>query len=60
MNTGQDDGRFERQHDWSRCAYFYLDRPENNLPALAPVADQIASFGRSRAWRRSEGLGVRR
>jgi hypothetical protein len=33
---------FERQDDWSSCAYFYLDRPENNLPALAPVAERIA------------------
>ena len=29
---------FERQDDWSAVAYFYLDRPENGLPALAPVA----------------------
>ena len=37
-------GLFERQDDWSSCAYFYLDRPENNLPALAPVADRIAGL----------------
>jgi hypothetical protein len=36
---------FERQDDWSSCAYFYLDRPENGLPALAPVADRIAGLG---------------
>ncbi|HKV39566.1 MAG TPA: glycoside hydrolase family 172 protein [Blastocatellia bacterium] len=30
-------GLFERQDDWSSCAYFYLDRPENNLPRLLPV-----------------------
>jgi len=35
---------FERQDDWSSCAYFYLDRPENGLPALAPVADRIAGL----------------
>ena len=29
---------FYRQDDWSACAYFYMDRPENGLPALAPVA----------------------
>lgn len=27
-------GLFERQDDWSSCAYFYLDRAENGLPAL--------------------------
>ncbi len=33
-------GLFERQDDWSSCAYFYLDRPENGLPALAPVEER--------------------
>ncbi|MCW5976421.1 MAG: DUF2961 domain-containing protein [Bryobacteraceae bacterium] len=33
-------GLFERQDDWSSCAYFYLDKPENSLPALAPVAER--------------------
>ena len=32
---------FERQDDWSSCAYFYLDQPENDLPALAPVEERI-------------------
>jgi hypothetical protein len=27
-------GLFERQDDWSSCAYFYLDRPENGLPSI--------------------------
>jgi hypothetical protein len=31
------DGKFEREDDWSSCTYFYLERPENNLPALDPV-----------------------
>lgn len=31
------DGKFERQDDWSSCAYFYLDRPENGLPPMDPV-----------------------
>ena len=35
------DGKFERSDDWSSCAYFYLDRPENNLPPLAPVARRV-------------------
>lgn len=33
-------GLFERQDDWSSCAYFYLDQPTNDLPALAPVAER--------------------
>jgi hypothetical protein len=33
---------FERSDDWSSCAYFYLDRPENGLPPLAPVAERVA------------------
>jgi hypothetical protein len=38
------DGRFERSDDWSSVAYFYLDRPENGLPALAPVARRVAGL----------------
>ena len=33
-------GLFERQDDWSSCAYFYLNRPTNDLPVLAPVHDR--------------------
>ncbi|HKP73575.1 MAG TPA: glycoside hydrolase family 172 protein [Pyrinomonadaceae bacterium] len=40
MDTSKD-GKFERADDWSSCAYFYLDRPENNLPPLDPVAKRI-------------------
>lgn len=29
-------GTFERQDAWSSVAYFYLDKPENALPALEP------------------------
>jgi hypothetical protein len=32
---------FERADDHSSCSYFYLDRPENGLPALLPVADRV-------------------
>jgi hypothetical protein len=35
------DGKFERSDDWSSCAYFYLDRPENSLAPLAPVAKRV-------------------
>jgi len=33
-------GIFERQDDVSSCAYFYLDRPDNDLPALMPAEDR--------------------
>ncbi len=32
---------FERQDDWSSCAYFYLDKPVSNLPPLAPVEERV-------------------
>ncbi len=38
------DGKFERSDDWSACAYFYLDRPENGLPPLAPAAERIVGL----------------
>jgi len=39
-------GLFERERDdWSSCAYIYLDRSENDLPALAPYAERIAGLG---------------
>lgn len=37
-------GLFERQDDWSSCAWFYLDRPQNGLPPLAPLAQRIAGL----------------
>lgn len=40
MDTSKD-GRFEREDDYSSCTYFYLERPENRLPPLAPVAQRI-------------------
>lgn len=40
MDLSQD-GKFERQDDWSSCAYFYLDRPENGLPPLEPVGKRV-------------------
>jgi hypothetical protein len=38
------DGKFERSDDWSSCAYFYLDRPENNLPRLDPPEKRLAGL----------------
>ena len=43
MNLAQD-GKFERSDDWSSCVYFYLDRPENGLGPIAPVAQRIAGL----------------
>ncbi|MBA3845923.1 MAG: DUF2961 domain-containing protein [Planctomycetes bacterium] len=37
-------GLLEREDDWSSCAYVYLDRTENGLPPLAPVAERIAGL----------------
>jgi Protein of unknown function (DUF2961) len=38
------DGKFERSDDWSSCAYFYLDRPENNLPQLEAAEKRMAGL----------------
>jgi len=34
-------GLYERQDDWSSCCYFYLDKPENELPPLAHVSERV-------------------
>jgi hypothetical protein len=38
------DGKFERADDWSSCAYFYLDRPENGLPKLEAAEKRLAGL----------------
>lgn len=40
-NTPRYDIYERNDDDWSSCAYFYLDRPENDLPALLPLNDRI-------------------
>lgn len=40
----REDGKFERADDWSSCAYFYLDRPENNLPPLDAAEKRMAGL----------------
>ena len=45
---------FWRQDDWSSTAYFYLDKPENGLPEIAPVEERTKDLvedldGRKRA-----------
>jgi len=37
LNAGGNIGLFEREDDWSSCAYFYLDSPTSNLPELASL-----------------------
>ncbi|MCU0522329.1 MAG: DUF2961 domain-containing protein [Anaerolineae bacterium] len=37
-------GLFERQDDVSSCAWFYLDRPANGLPALPAAAQRYAGL----------------
>jgi hypothetical protein len=32
---------FYRVDDYSATAYFYLDKPESNLPALVPLAQRL-------------------
>jgi hypothetical protein len=35
---------FYRSDDVAAVAYFYLDRPENGLPAIAPAAERLADL----------------
>lgn len=35
---------FHRSDDVAAVAYFYLDRPENTLPAIQPVAERLADI----------------
>jgi len=35
---------FEREDDWCATAYFYLDRPTNELPPIAPFAARVAGL----------------
>jgi hypothetical protein len=41
MDLSAQGGLFEREDDWSSCAYFYLDKPENDLPELMPLEKRI-------------------
>ena len=40
----REDGKFERSDEWSSCAYFYLDRAENNLPKLEAAEKRMAGL----------------
>ncbi len=37
-------GYFEREDDWSSCAWFYLDSPTNGLPALQDLSVRVAGL----------------
>ncbi|MES2461506.1 MAG: glycoside hydrolase family 172 protein [Armatimonadota bacterium] len=41
---GQNGFLFERQDDWSSCAYLYLDSPVNDLPPLPSAAERITGI----------------
>jgi hypothetical protein len=41
---GENGMLFERQDDWSSCAYFYLDQPTNDLPPLSSIAERVAGI----------------
>jgi len=47
-STAPDYGLFERSDSCCACAYFYLDRNENGLPALEPAAARVACIPESR------------
>jgi hypothetical protein len=34
-------GLFERQDEWSAVAYFYIDKPEDDLPPIEPADQRI-------------------
>ena len=46
-----------RSDDVSAVAYFYLDKPASNLPALAPVAERTAALRRPRQADARKGPG---
>lgn len=35
---------YERQDDWAACAWFYLDKPTNGLPKIAPASERMAGL----------------
>lgn len=42
--TGPQGVLFERQDDWSSCAYFYLEDHRNDLAPLPPLAERVAGL----------------
>ncbi len=44
VKAGQENGTFERSDDWSATAYFYLNSPVDDLPAIEPYEKRIAGL----------------
>jgi hypothetical protein len=44
MQCAQEWVVFYRKDDYSAVALFYLDQPENGLPALAPLEERTAAL----------------
>jgi hypothetical protein len=49
-------GYFERADDVSSCAYFYLDRPTNDLDPITPAPDRIAGLTEDTDMKTHEGI----
>jgi hypothetical protein len=48
---------FYRSFDVSATAYFYLDKPESNLPELPPVSLRLLNM-KEKVWKKSEGFNL--
>ena len=44
LEAGAGLGLFEREDDWCSVAYFYLDRPTTDLPAIEPYEARIVNL----------------
>jgi hypothetical protein len=44
VKAGQENGTFERSDDWCATAYFYLNSPIDDLPAIEPYEKRIAGL----------------
>ncbi len=44
LESGENMRLWERDDDWCSCAWFYLDRPTNELPAIEPYAKRVADL----------------
>lgn len=42
--SGKKSVLFEREDDWSSCAWFYLDKPTNMLPDLPSIQERVAGL----------------
>lgn len=49
-------GYFERADDVSACAYFYLDRPTNDLGEITPAGERMAGLTEDTDMKTHEGI----